>query len=143
MEIWKGMFMNKCISLILTSLFFSLGFVFAHSDLVSSTPENGATLSAAPTEITLTFENDIEADFSIFKVYPLPSEAAVEAFVPSVIGLQGDEEARVDTALTKNGADSVILSLKENLAPGAYVAMYRVLAGDTHAVEAFITFEID
>jgi methionine-rich copper-binding protein CopC len=135
--------MQQFISLTVTSFFLLFGFAFAHSDLVSSTPVNGAVLSEAPKEILLTFENDIEADFSIFKVYPLSIEVTdVAAFVPTVISLQGDEDARVDTGVIKNGGDSVIVSLEENLAPGAYVAMFKILAGDTHAVEAFITFEL-
>lgn len=135
--------MKHFISLTVTSFFLLFGFAFAHSDLESSTPANGAVLTEAPGEILLTFENDIEADFSIFKVYPLPPETPdVAAFVPTVISLQGDEDVRVDTAVTKNGNDSVILSLEDNLAPGAYVAMFKVLAGDTHAVEAFITFKL-
>lgn len=135
--------MKQFIALVVTSFLLSFSFVFAHSDLESSTPMNGAVLSEAPKEILLTFENDIEADFSIFKVYPLPAKIADAAtFVPTVIGLQGDEAARVDTRLTKNGGNSVIVSLEENLAPGAYVAMFKILAGDTHAVEAFITFEL-
>jgi methionine-rich copper-binding protein CopC len=135
--------MKKFTAFVVTTILLSFGFVFAHSDLESSTPANGAVLSEAPGEILLTFENDIEADFSIFKVYPLPLETPdVAAFVPTVIGLQGDQDARVDTGVTKNGGNSVILSLEDDLAPGAYVAMFKILAGDTHAVEAFITFEL-
>jgi methionine-rich copper-binding protein CopC len=39
-------------------------------------------------------------------------------------------------------ANSVTISLKETLASGAYVVIFRVLSADTHTVEGFITFEI-
>jgi copper resistance protein C len=71
-------------------------------------------------------------------------DAAAKLFIPTVIDLTDDEEARADTRLvaTEEMAKSVTINLKENLAPGAYVAMFRVLSADTHTVEGFITFEI-
>jgi methionine-rich copper-binding protein CopC len=71
-------------------------------------------------------------------------DAAAEMFIPTVIDLTGDEEARADTGLatTEELAKSVTINLKEGLAPGTYVAMFRVLSADTHTVEGFITFEI-
>jgi methionine-rich copper-binding protein CopC len=71
-------------------------------------------------------------------------DAAAKLFIPRVIDLTGDEDARADTGIapSEDMAKSVTINLKENLAPGAYVAMFRVLSADTHTVEGFITFEI-
>jgi copper resistance protein C len=71
-------------------------------------------------------------------------DEAAKLFIPTVIDLSGDEDARADMGLaaTEDLAKSVTITLKEDLAPGAYVAMFRVLSGDTHIVEGFITFEI-
>lgn len=71
-------------------------------------------------------------------------DAAAKMFIPTVIDLTGDEDARADAdvAATEDVAKSVTITLKEELAPGAYVAMFRVLSSDTHVVEGFITFEI-
>ena len=71
-------------------------------------------------------------------------DAAAKIFIPTVIDLTGDEEARADMGITtaEELAKSVTINLKENLAPGTYVAMFRVLSADTHTVEGFITFEI-
>lgn len=71
-------------------------------------------------------------------------DAAAKLFMPTVIDLTGDEEARADTGIADAGdtAKSVTINLKENLAPGVYAAMFRVLSADTHTVEGFITFEI-
>lgn len=205
----KRLFTTLSISFILSS-----GLVFAHSEFESSTPEDGAVLDTAPTEIVFNFDKDIQPSFSIFKVYPLPSailadaatvagehsegeehgtegehtegeaassdsehsegeshssegehghsegeehsdshseseqhgamDAAAKLFIPTVIDLTDDEEARADTGLatTEELSKSVTINLKEGLAPGAYVAMFRVLSADTHTVEGFITFEI-
>jgi methionine-rich copper-binding protein CopC len=202
------------------------GFALAHSSLESSSPEDGAVLSEAPTEVVLEFKETIEADFSLFKVYAIPADmladaemsggtsehsegeehsegdshsetqasesgethstegehsetegehsaegehsegedneahsdegehneggahgvmdAAASMFVPTVIDLTGDEEARADSAVTAEGTtNNVSITLKDNLAPGAYVVMFRVLSSDTHTVEGFITFEIE
>jgi methionine-rich copper-binding protein CopC len=71
-------------------------------------------------------------------------DAAAKLFIPTVIELQDDEDTRADNglALTEKLAKSVTITLKENLAPGAYVVMFRALSADTHTVEGFITFEI-
>lgn len=199
--------MKRLISTLTISSVLSLGLVFAHSNFESSTPEDGAVLDTAPTEVVITFEKDIQPTFSIFKVYPLPADmiadattndsghsegdshsegehstdethsegdshsegeshsdgeshssedghseseehsamdAAAKMFIPTVIDLSDDETARADTGLatTEDMAKSVTINLKEDLAPGAYVAMFRVLSADTHTVEGFITFEI-
>lgn len=73
-----------------------------------------------------------------------PYDTAAKMFIPTVIDMQGDEEARADAGLatTETLTKTVTVNLKENLAPGVYVAMFRVLSADTHTVEGFITFEI-
>lgn len=195
--------MKRLFTTLTISLVLSLGLVFAHSEFESSTPEDGAVLDTAPTEIVFDFDKDIQPTFSIFKVYAIPADmladaamtsesgehsegeehaegeshsegehseeeatstesehtegeahgetgehgamdAAAEMFIPTVIDLTGDEDARADAGLatTEELAKSVTIRLKEGLAPGAYVAMFRVLSADTHTVEGFITFEI-
>jgi copper resistance protein C len=187
--------MKRFIASLSISLVLSLGFVFAHSEFESSTPEDGAVLTTAPSEIVINFEKDIQPNFSVFKVYLLPADmiadaatmdasghsegeaehsetssdsgtttegehsegeahseeggehsamdAAAKLFIPTVIDLSGDEDARADTGIVAaDTAKSVTINLKETLAPGAYVAMFRVLSADTHTVEGFITFEI-
>jgi copper resistance protein C len=70
-------------------------------------------------------------------------DTAAEEFIPSVLDLTGDEAARVDTGLVeKDTSATVTLTLKENLAPGAYVVMWRVLSVDTHTVEGSLTFYV-
>jgi copper resistance protein C len=189
--------MKHLVKILSVSFILFLGLGFAHSEFESSTPEDGAVLETAPTEVIINFDKDIQPAFSIFKVYPLPADFIADAamtsdehsegephgessdhsetethsegehghseaeahpeseqhsvmdeaaklFIPTVIDLTGDEEARADTGLTatEDRAKSVTINLKEDLAPGAYVALFRVLSADTHTVEGFITFEI-
>lgn len=57
----------------------SFGFVSvvsAHAELATSSVEDGSALTAAPSEITLTFTEAVEAGFSTFKLYPLDLMAA-------------------------------------------------------------------
>jgi len=58
--------------LALTLAFAGVG--LAHSELTSSTPEDGETLRAAPSEVTLNYSEALETRFSIFKVYPLGAD---------------------------------------------------------------------
>jgi methionine-rich copper-binding protein CopC len=66
---------------------------------------------------------------------------AAESLIPSVIDITGDEAARVDTGVVeKDTSKTITLLLKDDLAPGAYVVMWRILSVDTHTLEGSLTF---
>lgn len=71
-------------------------------------------------------------------------DTAASMFIPTVIDMQGDEDDRADAGLATSEAltKTVTIKLKENLAPGVYVAMFRALSADTHMIEGFITFKV-
>jgi copper resistance protein C len=76
-----------------------------------------------------------------------PSHSAMdslaETFVPTVLELKDDPSARVDTSvLTTGTSKKVVIGLQENLPPGAYVVMWRVISVDTHTIDGYLTFEI-
>jgi methionine-rich copper-binding protein CopC len=54
----------------------ALGAAYAYAELVSSSPARGATLSEPPSEVRLHFSEGITLESGLFKVYPLPVEAA-------------------------------------------------------------------
>ena len=159
------------------------GPALAHSDLVASTPTDGATVTAPLTEIELVFSAPVEVGFSLFKVYPLaidatattaspPAEgqahtddhadahsddtghgaeagslhasldAAAEALMTEALSAQDDAEVRLALATrpAAGATDRVALALAEELQPGAYVVMWRVLSADGHNREGFLTF---
>lgn len=71
--------------------------------------------------------------------HSLETSSGVAAFVASVIGTEGDEAQRVDTGVSFQGSE-VSLELTDDLPAGWYVAMWRALSDDGHAVEGAITF---
>jgi len=172
------------------------GPALAHSDLLASTPADGATVTAPLTEIELVFSAPVEVGFSLFKVYPLaidatattaspPAEgqahtddhggapeggdhdhgdadahsdetghgaeagslhasldAAAEALVAEALSAQDDAEVSLALATRPiaGATELVALALAEELQPGAYVVMWRVLSADGHNKEGFLTF---
>lgn len=165
------------------STLFVLSVASAHADLEASSIEDGATITALPSEITLTFTEGVELEFSTFKLHPLnlqgetgddhteaaegedhghaegeddhaeaeethgdssghaELDAAAEALVPQVIGLEDDPAQLPVTVSAAPDADTTIaLDLEDELAPGPYVVMWRVLSADGHTIEGFLTF---
>lgn len=103
---------------------------------------------------------------------PLPQGAPCEhdwqrlnglagALVSEVLTRRGDEDARADIGIAaahegspdgtspdvdrgpERRSDEVVIMLKEDLHPGVYVLMWRVLAIDTHITQGFITFIVN
>ena len=166
----------------------------AHTDLESSSIEDGATVTEPLTEVSLTFTEAAELGFSTFKVYPLPVDAATasddnmnsedhdessgshddaaaqtegehdgatddhgdegdhgaldaaaETLLAEVIDVRGDEDARADMGVSpsEGRSETVTLRLEDDLEPGAYAVMWRVLSVDAHTIEGFLAFTYD
>lgn len=126
----------------------------AHAYLSASTPEAAAVLSEMPGEFRLTMTEGLELKFSTFKVYHLDVNkdvdtkeliAAAKALVKEVILLRNDGEARADLELKadESEANTYVITLKEGLAPGVYVVMWRVLSVDGHSTQDFSFFTFD
>ncbi len=99
--------------------------VYAHARLVKSMPADNATLSQAPAQIELTFNEQPEAAFSRIKIIG-PAQQAV---------LQGQPVLGVD-------AKSLIFALPAALAPGDYKVRARVLSVDGHVIKVRFSFHI-
>ena len=97
------------------------GVARAHSDLVSSTPEDGRVLDAPPPGLTFTFNEDLMPDFVNFIATDEAGDVT-ELIVTGVIG---------PTATVAWPAD----------APGGeWIVDYRVVSQDGHPVEGGIAF---
>lgn len=97
----------------------------AHAVLSESHPRQGEVLSAAPTEVVVSFNEPIAAAFTPLKVVDQAG-------------------ARVDTGdarILQPARDTVRVDLKP-LPPGIYTAVYRVTSLDSHPVEGSITFSV-
>lgn len=122
----------------------------AHASLQAARPAEGAT-AVAPTEVLLRFSEGVQLRFSTFKVYPLPrgespaaDRRAAAALRERVIALRGDAARRADTGAEhfRGQTNEVRVALRENLPPGAYALMWRVLSEDGHAVQGQLVFYV-
>lgn len=126
------------------------GVAGAHAYLDSSFPQENATTGAEFSEVILRFTEPVEVPFSTFKVYPLAVDeedplrlrAAASALVQQVLNLRNDAAQRVDKGVTTKARISaeVTIALQEELPPGHYVVMWRVLSIDTHTTQGFLVF---
>lgn len=131
------------------------GFAQAHSYLGSSTPaENETVTTLSPIE--LTFTENVQVRFSLFKVYPLTPSGNLEdarerlrlnglasTLINKVLTQTADEADRADTGITTTERETkvITLGLKEDLAAGIYVVMWRLLSVDTHTTQGSFLFE--
>jgi methionine-rich copper-binding protein CopC len=97
--------------------------VTAHVELISSTPVAGANLSTAPTEVTITFDDELDPDLSHFEV----ADAA------SVKVGSGEVDLTVANRNVMTGPVTIT-------APGVYTVSYTVAGVDGHLLEGAFSF---
>jgi methionine-rich copper-binding protein CopC len=95
----------------------------AHAELVASDPEAGANLDAAPSEVTLTFDDELEADGSSF----------------TVTDHHGDEvgSGTLDLDVPDRNVLAGAVSISE---PGVYTVEWTVLGIDGHEITGSFSF---
>lgn len=100
---------------------------YAHASLVSSDPDEGSTLDAAPTEVTLTFNEVVREP--AFVVITAPDGKQQELDKPTIDGevvtqaLDPDTEAAIHPG-------------------GAWTLAYRVVSDDGHTVQGHVRFRV-
>lgn len=94
----------------------------AHAQLLSTTPEDGAVLEQAPTEVVLRFNETVRLLDGSIRLFP------------------GDETPIVLDAHVKD--TEVIAPLPDGLGNGRYALSYRVVSADGHPVTGAISFVI-
>ena len=99
----------------------------AHEDLVSSTPAEGQSLSVAPTEVVLTFTDQLK-DFGPDSNEVIVADATDTDWAagPPVLG-----EA------------TATVPLKTGMPTGDYQIRWRVVSSDGHPISGSISFRID
>jgi hypothetical protein len=95
----------------------------AHSRLLSSSPADGATVPTSPTELVLTFNEDINPQFVTVRV--------TDGEGGDVVGA----EAAVD-------GPRVTVPVAEPIAAGSYKITYRVVSADSHPISGSSTFTV-
>ena len=144
--------------LLAAALLLFAGTVAAHAHLAASAPADATVIAATPETVAFEYTEPVEVMFSQFGVHrfdvELPEDpdelterdwqrlSAAAGLVVSAALDDDDEKGRVDTVVETGGprADRIVMSLAEELEPGAYVAFWRVLSIDTHVTDGFITF---
>jgi len=96
----------------------------AHADLLLSTPEDGAVLTAAPAEVVLTFSEELLPDTVVVSVAD-ESGMAVRVLSLEVVG-----------------AD-VIVTWPPGMTGTQYDVNYRVVSQDGHPIEGTVAFTVE
>lgn len=96
----------------------------AHDTLVSSDPEDGATLETSPEQITLDYSADV------LDVSP----------VVRIAGSDGEVVAELDPEVD---GSTVTAALDEPLAAGDYEVRWRVVSSDGHPIEGTQSFTVE
>ncbi|HEX6474469.1 MAG TPA: copper resistance CopC family protein [Candidatus Limnocylindria bacterium] len=95
----------------------------AHVELASSSPEAGANVDTAPTEVTVTFDDELDPDHSSF----------------TVTDADGNEVGSGEVDLTV--ADRNVLRGDVSISdPGVYTVSYTVAGVDGHEIEGTFSF---
>lgn len=97
----------------------------AHAVVVSSSPNDGASLAAAPPEVRMQFSEPVSTELGGLRV----------------VNSQGQ---RVDTGEEVATGDPMAIAARLNtgLDDGTYVASYRVVSADGHPITGAITFGV-
>ncbi len=101
------------------------GPALAHARLLEAEPEDGATLTQAPDQVRLRFDEPIEAEFDPLKVYDQQGNRVDE------------HDARVDP----DDARSLVANL-EKLPAGSYMVEWRITSLDGHPVGGEYVFDV-
>lgn len=94
----------------------------AHAALVSSDPADGASLDAAPRQVTFTF-----------------SEAMSE---PAYVVVRAADGTSVTQGAPRVENAVVVQALRADLAPGRYTMAYRAVSADGHPVSDQLSFTV-
>ncbi len=97
-------------------------FAQAHAFLDHANPRVGSTVPAAPSEVTLSFTQNLEAAFSSVQVTDANG-------------------ARVDLGKAQISGSTMRVGLKA-LSPGTYKVQWRVLSVDTHTTQGGFSFHV-
>lgn len=97
----------------------------AHNSLISSTPQAGAVLDAAPTVIELTFDQPIQAGQDL-----------------NTIAVIGPDNGRWEAGPAQVTSTVVAAPVRPLGPAGRYRVGYRVLSADGHPVSGEITFTL-
>jgi copper transport protein len=98
----------------------------AHAVLVSTDPPDGATLDAAPEQVTVTFSEPIT-----------PPDGALRVYDSS-----GERVDGADAHVPDDAPESVVATLDAGLPQGTYVVAWRAISDDGHPIRGAFLFGV-
>jgi copper transport protein len=98
---------------------------FAHATLEETSPTPGQVLDAPPKEITLGFNERVEAALGAIRVYD-----------------SGGDQLDIDEVSHPGGDQSRVRATLPDLDDDSYVVTWRVLSADAHPVRGAFTFQV-
>lgn len=108
--------------LVTAALFGAAGPATAHAELVSTDPAEGAVLTEAPDEVTLTFSEPVRLGADAVGTY--------------------DAGGRLLDSAARAADKVVTIDVPDDLAEGSYVVTWRVISADGHPVAGSLSFSI-
>jgi len=105
------------------ALLMSPGVATAHSSLVSSSPAEGESLTAAPAEVELVFDQVINSSFL-------------------TVAISDQSGRRFDDGAPTADGERVRTGIEGTLPPGSYTAAYRVISADGHPITGSYSFTV-
>jgi methionine-rich copper-binding protein CopC len=98
---------------------------FAHAHLHEADPAAGSTVRSAPSEITLTFSEDVEPRFSTIEVHDV----------------SGTRVDKADPHIASGNARRLMVTVG-GLKPGTYKVVWHATSVDTHRTEGSYRFTV-
>lgn len=93
----------------------------AHTELLGSDPADGASVATSPSQVTLTFSQEVQAGFSSITVV-------------------GPDGTQFQAGTVVENGPTVSVPVRPLSAPGEYTTGYRVLSADGHPVDGSVRF---
>lgn len=98
---------------------------FAHAHLKSSVPADKAVVKTSPTELDLTFSEELNLKFTGIKVTG-----------------PGNKAVKTDDAMLMDGGKALMVSVSDTLAAGTYTVEWHALSADGHKTKGKYTFTV-
>jgi copper transport protein len=111
---------------VVVALLFGAPAVFAHAQLLGTSPLSGSTVKAQPKEVIFKFGEPVGGDLGAVRVY----------------NAQGREVDNLQVSHPEGNSHWMGVGLKPNLPDGTYTGTYRVISADTHIVYGGLVFSI-
>jgi copper transport protein len=98
----------------------------AHAELISTSPERGAQVDAAPERVAFRFSEPVEGGFGAVRVFDAEGERVDEG----------------DLLRPGGDSDAVGVALRSDLPEGSYTATFRVVSADSHPIAGGFVFSV-